>query len=36
MQRRLQDEGTTFDKVKDDVGRDFAERYLSQPNVPLS
>ncbi|HUJ64513.1 MAG TPA: AraC family transcriptional regulator [Acidimicrobiales bacterium] len=36
MQRRLQDEGTTFDQVKDDVRRDFAERYLSQPDVPLS
>ena len=36
MQRRLQDEGKTFEEIKDDVRRDLAHRYLSQPDVPLS
>jgi AraC-like DNA-binding protein len=36
MQRRLQDEQTTFEEIKDEVRRDLAERYLSQPNVPLT
>jgi AraC-like DNA-binding protein len=36
MQRRLQDEGTTFEEIKDEVRRDLAQRYLSQPDVPLT
>ncbi len=35
LQRRLADEGTTFEAIKDEVRRDLAERYLSQPEVPL-
>ena len=36
LQRRLREEGTTFDTIKDDVRRDLAERYLSQPDLPLT
>ena len=36
LQRRLNDEGTTFEEIKDEVRRDLAERYLSQPDVPLT
>jgi AraC-like DNA-binding protein len=36
MQRRLNDEGTTFEEIKDEVRRDLAERYLSHPDLPLS
>jgi AraC-like DNA-binding protein len=36
MQRRLSDEGTTFEEIKDEVRRDLAERYLSQPGLPLT
>jgi AraC-like DNA-binding protein len=36
MQRRLQQEGTTFEEIKDEVRRDLAYRYLSQPDVPLT
>jgi AraC-like DNA-binding protein len=36
MQRRLQDEGTTFEEIKDEVRRDLAQRYLSQTDVPLT
>jgi AraC-like DNA-binding protein len=36
MQRRLGDEGTTFEDIKDLVRRDLAERYLAQPDLPLS
>jgi AraC-like DNA-binding protein len=36
MQRRLNDEGTTFEDIKDEVRRDLAERYLAQPDLPLS
>ncbi len=31
LQRRLQEEGTTFEEIKDEARRDLAERYLSQP-----
>jgi AraC-like DNA-binding protein len=36
MQRRLSEEGTTFEEIKDDVRRDLAERYLAHPDVPLA
>jgi AraC-like DNA-binding protein len=36
LQRRLQEEGTTYETIKDDVRRDLAEQYLSQPDVPLT
>ena len=36
LQRRLQEEGTTFEEIKDEVRRDLAQRYLSQPDVPLT
>jgi AraC-like DNA-binding protein len=36
LQRRLQDEGTTFEVLKDETRRDLAQRYLSQPDVPLA
>lgn len=36
MQRRLSDEGTTFEDIKDQVRRDLAERYLSHPDLPLT
>jgi AraC-like DNA-binding protein len=36
LQRRLQEEGTTFETIKDDVRRDLAQRYLSQPDAPLT
>jgi AraC-like DNA-binding protein len=36
MQRRLNDEGTTFEDIKDQVRRDLAERYLSHPDLPLT
>jgi AraC-like DNA-binding protein len=36
MQRRLKEEGTNFEHIKDDVRRDLAERYLSQPDVSLT
>jgi AraC-like DNA-binding protein len=36
MQRRLQEEDTTFEEVKDEVRRDLAQRYLSQPDLPLT
>jgi AraC-like DNA-binding protein len=36
LQRRLREEGTTFEEIKDEVRRDLAERYLSQPDVPLT
>jgi AraC-like DNA-binding protein len=36
MQRRLNDEGTTFEEIKDDARRDLAERYLSHPDLPLT
>ena len=36
LQRRLKEEGTTFETIKDDVRRDLATRYLSQPDLPLT
>jgi AraC-like DNA-binding protein len=36
MQRRLHEEGTTFEEIKDEVRRDLAQHYLSEPDVPLS
>ena len=36
LQRRLQDEGTSFDVIKDDVRRDAALRYVNDPSMPLS
>ncbi|RYG30312.1 MAG: AraC family transcriptional regulator [Burkholderiales bacterium] len=36
LQRRLKDEGTTFEKIKDNVRREWAERLLVQPSVSLS
>ncbi|MES1158608.1 MAG: AraC family transcriptional regulator ligand-binding domain-containing protein [Terricaulis silvestris] len=36
LQRRLQDEGTSFEAIKDDVRRTIARRFLAQANVPLS
>jgi AraC-like DNA-binding protein len=36
MQRRLKDEGTTFEDIRDQVRRDLAERYLAEPELSLS
>lgn len=36
LQRRLKDEGTSFEKIKDDVRREWAESLLVQPSVSLS
>jgi AraC-like DNA-binding protein len=36
LQRRLTAEGTTFEKVRDDVRRSMAEIYLANDVVPLS
>jgi AraC-like DNA-binding protein len=36
LQRRLQDEGTSFEKIKDDARREWAESLLVQPSVSLS
>jgi AraC-like DNA-binding protein len=36
LQRRLRAEGTSFEVVKDQARRDLAQRYLSQPEVPLA
>lgn len=36
LQRRLREEGTSFEAIKDDVRRDAAARYLSQPEIPLT
>ena len=36
LQRRLRAEGTTFETIKDATRRDLAEKYLSQPDLPLS
>jgi AraC-like DNA-binding protein len=35
LQRRLREEGTTFETIKDEARQDLAQRYLSQPDVPL-
>ena len=36
LQRRLREEGTSFEAIKDDVRRDAAARYLSQSDIPLT
>jgi AraC-like DNA-binding protein len=36
LQRRLRSEGTTFEKIKDDIRRETAESLLAQPSVSLS
>ncbi|HVY90002.1 MAG TPA: AraC family transcriptional regulator [Hyphomonadaceae bacterium] len=36
LQRRLRAEGTSFEKIKDDVRREWAESLLVQPSVSLS
>ena len=36
LQRRLKDEGSSFEKIKDEARRDWAESLLSQPAVPLT
>jgi AraC-like DNA-binding protein len=36
LQRRLREENTTFEEIKDDVRRDLALRYLAQSEVPLT
>ena len=36
LQRRLREEGTTFEDMKDEARRDLAQRYLSHPDVPLT
>ena len=36
LRRKLKDEGTSFQTLKDDVRRDTAIHLLSQPNIPIS
>ncbi|MGE0384477.1 MAG: AraC family transcriptional regulator [Gammaproteobacteria bacterium] len=36
LQRRLRDEGTSFDEIKDQVRRAAAERYLRESDLPLT
>lgn len=36
LQRRLREEDTTFEEIKDEARRDLAQRYLSHPDVPLA
>jgi AraC-like DNA-binding protein len=36
LQRRLREEDTTFEEMKDEARRDMAQRYLSHPEVPLT
>jgi AraC-like DNA-binding protein len=36
LQRRMREEGTTFGAIKDEARRDLAQRYLSQPDLPLT
>jgi AraC-like DNA-binding protein len=36
LRRRLEDEGTTFTDLVDDVRRDLAERYLRDPGRSIS
>ena len=36
LQRRLKEEGTTFEDIKDEARRDLAERYLSHPDLALT
>ena len=35
LQRRLRDEDTTFEKLRDTIRRDVALQYLAQPQIPL-
>lgn len=35
LQRRLREEGESFDAIRDNLRRDVALRYLNQPDVPL-
>ena len=35
LQRRLMDEGTTFEKLRDDIRRDVSLQYLAQLSLPL-
>jgi AraC-like DNA-binding protein len=36
LQRRLRQDGTTFETIKDGARRDLVQQYLSQPDLPLS
>jgi AraC-like DNA-binding protein len=36
LQRRVRQEGATFEAIKDEVRRDLAQRYLSQPDLSLT
>ncbi len=36
LQRRLREEGTTFEDIKDEARKDLAHRYLAYPDVPLA
>ena len=36
LRRKLNDEGTSFQALKDNVRRDTAIHLLSQPNIPIS
>src|SRR3546814_18636327 len=36
LQRRLKEEGSSFEAIKDDVRRDVAARYLSESDLPLT
>jgi AraC-like DNA-binding protein len=36
LQRRLHEEGTTFEAIRDETRRDLAERYLGHPDLPLA
>jgi len=36
LQRRLREEGTSFEAIKDEVRRDAAARYLGQTDIPLT
>jgi AraC-like DNA-binding protein len=36
LQRRVREEGTTFEAIKDEARRELARRYLSQPDLPLT
>jgi AraC-like DNA-binding protein len=36
LQRRLREEGSSFEAIKDDVRRDAAARYLRQSDIPLA
>jgi AraC-like DNA-binding protein len=36
LQRRLREEGTTFEAVKDEARQNLARQYLAQPDLPLT